>query len=77
MKEWITIRGYVAINERMGVSGAIRSTRIRASAMAKMNTPQWNKPAVGSLQDGTGRWFDTRMNYWYCCGGVKAMLTEV
>jgi hypothetical protein len=77
VEEWITIRGYVAINERRGVSGAIRSTRIWASAMANMNAPQWNKPAVGSPQNGNGGWFDTRIKYWYGLGGIEAVLKEV
>jgi len=77
MKEWITTRGYVRINERKGVSGAIRTMRIRAAAMAKINTPQWNKPMVGSPQDSTGRWFDSQMSYWYGLGGVEAVWKEV
>jgi hypothetical protein len=42
--------------------------------MANMNAPQWNKPAVGSPQNGTGGWFDTRIKYWYGLGGIEAVL---
>jgi len=49
----------------------------KIAAMAKINTPQWNKPMVGSPQDSTGRWFDTQINYWYGLGGVEAVMKEV
>ena len=76
-KEWIITSKDVREQSREGVSGAIKSTRIRASAMAKLDTPQWDEPMVGSLQDSTKWWFTIWMNYWYCCGGVEAMLMEV
>ena len=77
VKEWITTRGYVRKQYRKGVSGAIWSTRIRALAMAKLDTPQWGKPMVGSLQDSTKWWFTIWLNYWYCHRGVEAMLMEI
>ena len=77
VKEWITTRGYVTINERKGVSGAIRTMRIRAAAMAKINTPQWNKPTIGSPRNSTRRCFDTQIYYSYGLGGVEAVWREV